>query len=245
MIITVTRLHMNAFHFFGTDHSIHLPELIKLYHIACHWTDQAPDMDEANNWAFYSSESYFRHMLLIATIILRISRSHQLKSSIDLRKSEKAYFTVVRLLMKRSLSTRDVNACTANMLSALWNSDYCFRQRDGSYGNLTVPVSGRGVRIGTVMLLDHWLTLSQVMAVAYDCLWSWRREICNATPEASSELTHDVAQILPSSNDAGNDLMDISLRENNFFPDLFNDTNFSFLHDTSDMQWTQDECFWT
>jgi hypothetical protein len=146
MIISVTRVHVNAFHFFGTDRFVHFPELINLYHLACHWTDQASDMDEANNWAFYSSESYFRHMLLIATVILRISRNDQLKSSIDLRKGEKAYFTVVRLLKKRSLSTRDVNANTANILSELWNNDYCFRQRDGSNDSLSVPVSGRGVR---------------------------------------------------------------------------------------------------
>lgn len=244
MIISVTRVHMNAFHFFGSDRSVHFPELISLYHLACHWTEQAFDMDEAQNWALYSSESYFRHMLLIATVILRISRSHQLKSSIDLRKGEKAYFTVVRLLKKRSLSTRDVNAHTANILSELWNSDYCFRQSDGSCDSLSVPVSGRGVPTS----FFHYNMIAadsiQVMAVAYDCLWSWRREIRQATPEASNEPVQDATSSVLSSGDGANNLMDMSLRENNLFPDLLNDTSLGFLYDTSDMQWTQDECFW-
>ncbi|KAH8898123.1 hypothetical protein GQ53DRAFT_623572, partial [Thozetella sp. PMI_491] len=159
LIITLARVHINAFHFFGGDITLHLQDIIELYSLACHWTQQAAEMDEASGWALYSSESYFRHMVLVATIILRISQSRQLKSRVDLRRGERAYFTVVKFLKRRSLHARDVNAHTATILSELWHSNSCFRQPDGSFDSLHVRFSGRGV-----------------MAVAFDCLWYWRRE---------------------------------------------------------------------
>jgi hypothetical protein len=77
------------------------------------------------------------------------------------------------------------------------------------------------------------------MAVAYDCLGSWRRETRQATPEPSNEPANETTSTLLSYGHGGNELMDT-----NFFPDLLNDTSMSFLYDTSDMQWSQDECFW-
>lgn len=93
-------------------------------------------------------------MLLVAIIILRISRSHQLKSRIDLARGERAYFTVVKLIKKRSLSTGDINAQMANTLSRLWHNEDCFRLPDGSFDSLSIVAPGRGVSMIRIL----WLT---------------------------------------------------------------------------------------
>lgn len=153
MIITAFRIRINAFHFFGSDIKFHIPQLIELYYLACYWTQSASDVDEANNWALYSSESYFRHMLLVAAIILRIYRSPRLKAKIDLRKGEHAYYTLVHMLKKRSLLNDDSNEHMADVLSALWRSEDCFKLSDGSYDSLFIPKSGHGVCIHITAVL--------------------------------------------------------------------------------------------
>ena len=144
LIVGISRIHINAFHFFGNGAS-HLSGLIELYHLACRWTQQAAEADKVNDWALYSSESYFRYLILVATIILRISRSH-LKTKIDLRTSERAYFAAVNLIKRRTLQTGDVNAQMTMILSELWHSEYCFKLSDGSIDSLHVQTIGHGVR---------------------------------------------------------------------------------------------------
>jgi hypothetical protein len=147
MIITAFRIHINAFHFLASDITLHVPQFIELYYLACYWTQNASDADETNSWALYSSEPYFRHMFLVATIILRISRSPLLKSKVDLSKGEGAYYALVNMLKKRSLLTDDSNTHMANILSEIWRSDDCFMLPDGSYDSLLIQKSGRGVSI--------------------------------------------------------------------------------------------------
>jgi hypothetical protein len=159
LIVGMSRIHINAFRFFGTDVSLHLSYLIELYQLACQWTQQACKMDKDNDWALYSSESYFRHMVLVAVVILRISHSQELKVKIDLDKGELAYFTIVKLLKRRSLQIGDVNAQTAVNLSGFWNDDYCFRLPDGTHNSLNVWIRGQGVRQGYSMLY-HPLSLT-------------------------------------------------------------------------------------
>jgi hypothetical protein len=147
MIITAFRIRINAFYFFASDITFHIPQLIELYYLACYWTQDASSTDEANNWALYSSESYFRHMILVATIILRISRSPRLKEKVDLRKGEDAYCALVHMLRKRSLSKNDSNVHMADILLQLWRSEDCFKLPDGSDDSLFIENSGHGVRI--------------------------------------------------------------------------------------------------
>lgn len=147
LIITAFRIYINAFHFLASDITFHVPQLIELYYLVCHWTQNAFDADEASSWAFYSSESYFRHMILVATIILRISRSPLLKEKVNLSKGEDAYRTVIHMLRRRSLSKEDSNARMADNLSELWRSNDWFKLPDGSHNSLFVQKSGHGVFI--------------------------------------------------------------------------------------------------
>lgn len=145
MIATISRVQVNAYHFLGNDPSVNYPGLIELFHLACRWTEQATALDHATDWALYSSESYFRHTVLVASIILRISHSHQLKAKVDLGTAERGYFATVRLLKRRSLQSGDVNAQAAQLLSELWHNDFCFKGPDGMYDSLYVRIRRRGV----------------------------------------------------------------------------------------------------
>lgn len=146
MIITIVRIHIKSYHFFGTVSETQFLELIDLYNLACRWTQQASDIDRTSDWALYSSESYFRHLLLVAVIILRICRAHRLKSLLDVNNGERGFFALIRLLKKRSLSSADVNTRMANVLSSLWHNHDCFRKADGTDDSLSVTSSARGVR---------------------------------------------------------------------------------------------------
>jgi hypothetical protein len=251
MIISICRIYINAFHFFASDVSTHFADLIELYHSACQWAQQICEMDEINDWALYSSESYFRFEVLAATIILRISQCDKLKSNVDLEFGERAYFSIVKLIKKRSLQTRDVNAHTAAVLSELWHNNDCFKLPDGSHDSLKVCFSGRGVRFQPSNLLLSFPSLNsiQVMAVAYECLWAQmcERRVAQQPPEEHSiqHSTHEVSTILPilDTGIEGNGLLEMPLAAENCFPDFTNDTSLNFLYDIN-MQWTQDDYFW-
>lgn len=147
LITTMSRVYINSYHFLGTDPAMHYAGLIDLFHLACRWAEQATTLDQATDWALYSSESYFRHIALAATAILRISQSPQLKSKIDSAAGERAYFAAIRILKRRSLHTGDVNAQMAQLLTELWHADDCFKNSDGSYDSLNVRTRSRGVRL--------------------------------------------------------------------------------------------------
>lgn len=160
LIATMSRIFINSYHFFGTDPGTHYPKLVELFYLSCHWTEQATSLDQATDWAVYSSESYARHILLVATIILRISHSHQLKASIEPRTGERAFFAAVKLLKRRSLQSGDVNAQLALQLSELWHNDSCFRGSNGGYDSLEVRTRGRGVSQSNMSILSNlsnWL----------------------------------------------------------------------------------------
>ena len=152
LIVNLARLHIHSYYFYEAGQSVRLPGLVDLYSLVCQFVDQATEMDRKTDWALYSSESYGRHLAMIAAIILRISHSQQLKSKIDGRQGERAFFAVVKLLKRRSLQIGDVNAQLANVFSQLWHSDYCFKLQDGSYDSLHIRTRGRGVRL--ILLSD-------------------------------------------------------------------------------------------
>lgn len=145
LIVTMVRFHLHTFQFFGHELDTHLSGMVELYDLACQWTQQAQEFDRHHDWALYASESWFRHMNLVATVLLRITHSHQLRSCIDLARGERAYFAIVRFLKRRSLQSWDVNAKMGNMFSQLWHNDNCFRRPDGSYDSLFVATRTRGV----------------------------------------------------------------------------------------------------
>lgn len=157
LIITAFRININAFHFFASDITFHVPQLIELYYLACYWTQNASDADEASSWALYSSESYFRHMILVAAIILRISRSSRLKEKVNLTRGEDAYRTIIHMLNKRSLSKDDSNAHMADSLSGLWRSNALFKLPDGSHDSMFIPKSGHGVCVHEIKHLWFFL----------------------------------------------------------------------------------------
>ena len=145
LIVTMARFHNHTYYFFGTESSIRLSGLVELYDLACQWTDQASENDRISDWALYSSESYFRHINLVACVILRITQSHQLKSRIDVRRGARAYFMRVKLLKRRSLQSWDANSNMANIFSQLWHRNCSFKRPDGSFDSLHVHTRGRGV----------------------------------------------------------------------------------------------------
>lgn len=157
LIAIMSRISINSYHFFGTDPGTHYPKLVELFYLACRWTEQATSLDQATDWALYSSESYSRHILLVAAIILRISHSHQLKSSIEPRAGERAFFAAVKLLKRRSLQSGDVNAQSALQLSELWHNDSCFRRPDGGYDSLEVRIRGRGVSQSNLAITNDFV----------------------------------------------------------------------------------------
>jgi len=224
LILGISRIHVNAFHFFGIGVS-HLSGLIELYQSACRWTQQAAEADQANDWALYSSESYFRYIVLVATIILRISRSH-LKTKVDLRSGERAYFTNIKLIKRRSLQTGDVNAQMVTILSQLWHSEYCFKLLDESIDPLRVQTFGRGV-----------------MGIAHDCLWAWYRQIQHSG--LKEHQADEMPLVLPESNigTGGNDSTDTAFVGEDYFAALMNGVSSNFP--CSSTPWIQDDLFWT
>jgi ABC-type uncharacterized transport system permease subunit len=77
--------------------------------------------------------------------ILRIYRSTELNSKVDLLLGEQSYFAAIQILKKRGLKNNDLNARTAVMFSQLWQSKRIFRQQDGSIDSLNVRIRSRGV----------------------------------------------------------------------------------------------------
>lgn len=147
LITNMSRVYINSYHFLGTNLAMRSAGLIDLFHLACRWAEQATTLDQATDWALYSSESYFRHIALAAIAILRISHSPQLKSKVDFAAGERAYFAAIRIVKRRSLHMGDVNAQLAQLLTELWHKDDCFKNSDGSYDSLSVRTRSRGVRI--------------------------------------------------------------------------------------------------
>ena len=145
LIVIMVRFHLHTYHFLGSESPMRLSGLIEVYNLACQWTDQASEHDRQSDWALYSSESYFRHIILVAAVILRITKSTQLKSCIDVHRGERAYFAAIKLLKRRSLQSCDVNSKMANMFSQLWHNACCFKTPDGSSDSLDVRTRGRGV----------------------------------------------------------------------------------------------------
>ncbi|KAK5046219.1 hypothetical protein LTR84_008362 [Exophiala bonariae] len=235
LIVGMSRIHLNAYHFFGTDICLHLSYLIELHQLACQWTQQACKMDNDNDWALYSSESYFRHMVLVAVVILRISHSQELKVKVDVAKGELAYFTIVKLLKRRSLQIGDVNAQTAASLSALWNDDYCFRLPDGTQNSLNVRTRGQGV-----------------MDIVYDCIPPAGRKVNQFRQYQVQEHEHqDLRDEIPSAmQSVPSSVVDHIIPEvpvpyiaEDYFPPLEGDISaFNFLQ--SSFSWPQDNSFW-
>ena len=152
LIVTTARVHVNAYHFFGQDPAVKLPALVELFSMIRQFTDQAARMDSISDWALYTSESYFRHFVLMMAMILRMSRSHPLKLWIDLKQAERTYFALVKLLKRRSLQDGDINASLAKVFSQLWHSESDSQGQD----SLQVEACGRGVRFlssGRVLIL--------------------------------------------------------------------------------------------
>jgi hypothetical protein len=123
-----------------------LIHLIEVYHHACAFVNTVEERDQQDDYALYLSEQYYRTLMLGAMTILRICRSHELGSKVDLVLGERAYFAAIRILRKRVLRNNDLNAQMATILSHLWQSQRVFRQQDGSLDSLTVRIRSRGVR---------------------------------------------------------------------------------------------------
>jgi hypothetical protein len=119
--------------------------LIELYYIACRFIDNITSRDRQDDYALYLSEQYFRTLTLAAMTILRIYRSTELNSKVDLLLGEQSYFAAIQILKKRGLKNNDLNARTAVMFSQLWQSKRIFRQQDGSIDSLNVRIRSRGV----------------------------------------------------------------------------------------------------
>lgn len=145
LIVTTARVHVNSYHFFGTEPSEHLSGLIELSQLIRQFADQALKMDTNTDWALYASEPYFRHISLLLSILLRMAHSRHLKSWIDMKQGERTFFALVKLLKRRSLQLGDVNAYVATLFSQLWHHDSMFQQEDGTYDSLRVYTRGRGV----------------------------------------------------------------------------------------------------
>jgi hypothetical protein len=145
-MFTATRLHLGAYYFFSSRSNMNLSGLIEVYCLACSFVEFIQARDRQDNYALYLSEQYYRTLLLAAITILRECRSPELKSTIDCRLGEQAYFAAIQILKKRVLKNNDLNAQMATILSQLWQSQRVFRQQDGSYDSLNVRVRSRGVR---------------------------------------------------------------------------------------------------
>ncbi|KIV97159.1 hypothetical protein PV10_00941 [Exophiala mesophila] len=229
MITTMSRVYINSYHFLGTDPALHYAGLVGLFHLACQWAEQATTLDQATDWALYSSESYFRHIALAAAIILRISHSPQFKSTVDFAAGERAYFAAIRILKRRSLHTGDVNAQVAQRLTELWHKDDCFKNSDGSYDSLNVRTRSRGV-----------------MGIVYDCVWPTSRD----QQESSSvgALNHPPPTRPSMSQDGGVEAVEQSLFEmsepvDKEILDFMDGSSLDLLY--NNFQWTQDDGFWT
>ena len=155
LIVELARVHLRSFYFMANDASTQVSHMIELHYLGCSWVEQASQLDRTSDWAMYSSETYFRTIILVAAMILRIHHSPQLKIKVDARLGEKSYFAAVKLLRRRSLQPNDVNSHTAIILSKLWHSDF-FSKRSGEEGtqgsdSLRVRIRGRAVSIsGTI-----------------------------------------------------------------------------------------------
>ncbi|KFY91885.1 hypothetical protein V500_04417 [Pseudogymnoascus sp. VKM F-4518 (FW-2643)] len=214
-----SRLHLGAFYFFCCQSSSKIARLIELYHVACAFVNHIVTRDQQSDYALYLSEQYYRTLTLAAATILKLCRSTELSSKLDLLLGEQSYFAAIQILKKRTLKNNDLNARMAAMLLQLWQSKRVFLQEDGSIDSLCVKIRSRGG-----------------MGVVYDCLWYWRQEFlgrqnpyARGTPQSIS-TSNLMASITPPVENQSN-LQDTTTQqpylEGNHFTDLYDDAFYS------------------
>lgn len=126
-----TRLAIRAFHFFAAYDTARTAGLIQLYSLSCSVLDMLHELDVSNDLALYSTQWLQRMLIVASHSILKITRS-DLRTCVDLKHGERAYFKAIMFSKKRSAENNDLDSRNAIILTQLWASDSIFRKRDGT-----------------------------------------------------------------------------------------------------------------
>lgn len=152
------RIHILSFHLFAPRESIDNATLAALYSTACTLIELAVDFDQSSQFTEYAPIFVSRYLGLAAFIILKVARS-DIKDCVDLKRGQKAYFSVILLHKKISVRTDDASSRVTMIFTQLWTSKTIFQRPDGIVDSLSLRCRGR---LG--------------MSVVYDCYWWWRQE---------------------------------------------------------------------
>lgn len=126
-----TRLAIKVFHFFAAPDTARTVGLVQLYALCCDVLGMVHDLDVAEDFALYSTQTLHKMVIIASHSILKITRS-ELRTQVDLEHGERAYFKAIKFSRKRSVETNDLDSRSAIILTQLWSSDYIFRKKDGT-----------------------------------------------------------------------------------------------------------------
>ncbi|KAI1627714.1 hypothetical protein EDD37DRAFT_273330 [Exophiala viscosa] len=133
-------------------------DLAGLYGKACSIVEFALELDEQEDLAEVAPTASSFALNLAALVIFRVGKSH-ISDSLDSKRGQKCYFTVIRMNKKHSVRSDDLAARATIILPQLWTSKMVVKQPDGTPNSLWLRCRSR---LGS--------------SVTYDSYWLWRQE---------------------------------------------------------------------
>ncbi|KAH8691150.1 hypothetical protein BGW36DRAFT_387780 [Talaromyces proteolyticus] len=128
-VLNSTRLHIATFRLMVNPEDMDNLGIIKLYSISRSVIEGATELDKRIGFSVYSTFYHLRSLLLAASLILKISRSH-LSTQVDLVGGERSYFSVIQFARRRSVEPSDLDSRVVSILTQLWSSRLSSNLRD-------------------------------------------------------------------------------------------------------------------
>ncbi|PWY72997.1 hypothetical protein BO70DRAFT_431591 [Aspergillus heteromorphus CBS 117.55] len=151
LLVSGARLHIRAFHFYEDDGLLRRARLIEMYDLACSLINSIASVDQATDYAMYTSESVYRTLNMPASAILRVTWS-DLPDQVDLTVGEREYFSSIHVLKRRMIRNNDLNGRTAGVLTQLWRSPQTFKRKRRVFNGQTDPYLEQSSDSTTVMM---------------------------------------------------------------------------------------------